>query len=308
VRDGRIAAVRIGVDTHPRRRDPLEAVTLPGLANAHSTAFTEPARHRPGGFRHPSGLAGVHVILRAPADPGHLQRPIRPACSEMAVAGSRRSASSTSPPRPTAAPRTPTPTPGEPLIAAARSRIRITLSTPLPLPRPSPEAPQPPTSSASRRKRGRLGRRRSLLKETGSRKDRLPPVHSYGAVPARELATWRAGPRSGGPRLHVQLIRADGRRTTLPTQPRRPPTRLHSPTTGCLGPRTKASRTPPHGTSDIALLGLDGTGTCMCPTHGTRFGDGTARRGASNERLTPSPSAPTASAPPSSTCSKRPER
>lgn len=39
VHDGRITAVRTGVDTPPPGAETLRGLTLPGLANAHSHAF-----------------------------------------------------------------------------------------------------------------------------------------------------------------------------------------------------------------------------------------------------------------------------
>jgi len=88
VEDGRIASVETGISGPPRGARPLEGVTIPGLANAHSHAFQRALRGR---TQHGTGSFWTwrDQMYRAAErlDPASYHALARAAYAEMALAG-----------------------------------------------------------------------------------------------------------------------------------------------------------------------------------------------------------------------------
>ncbi|MFH9553709.1 formimidoylglutamate deiminase [Streptomyces sp. NPDC017435] len=275
VTEGRISAVRTGVDTPPPGAEILRGLTLPGLANAHSHAFHRALR---GTVQVGSGTFWTwREVMYSVADrltPDTYHQLARAVYAEMALAGItavgefhylHHARGGTPYADPNAM--------GEALIeAAAEAGIRITLLDTAYL---SAGFGQPPTAHQLRFSDGDAdawAERCSLLKERDHARIGAA-VHSVRAVPAGQLATVASWAEERRAPLHVHLSEQTAENDACLAAHGRTPTQLLAQH-GVLGPRTTGVHNTHLTDEDITLLGRSGTGTCMCPTTERDLADG----------------------------------
>ncbi|WP_340378368.1 formimidoylglutamate deiminase [Streptomyces sp. SS7] len=275
VTDGRITAVRTGVDSPPPGAEILRGLTLPGLANAHSHAFHRALR---GTVQVGSGTFWTwREIMYSVADrltPDTYHALARAVYAEMALAGItavgefhylHHAPGGTPYADPNAM--------GEALIeAAADAGIRITLLDTAYL---SSGFGQPPNAHQLRFSDGSAdawAERCSLLKERDHARIGAA-IHSVRAVPAEQLATVAGWAGERGAPLHVHLSEQTAENEACHEVHGCTPTQLLA-LHGVLGPRTTGVHNTHLTAEDISLLGGSGTGTCMCPTTERDLADG----------------------------------
>ncbi|MFJ7208753.1 formimidoylglutamate deiminase [Streptomyces sp. NPDC098789] len=275
VEDGRIAALRTGVDAPPPGAEVLRGLTLPGLANAHSHAFHRALR---GTVQVGSGTFWTwrELMYKAAQNltPENYFALARAVYAEMALAGItavgefhyvHHAPGGAAYADPNAM--------GEALIeAAAAAGIRITLLDTAYLSAGFGEAPQPHqlrfsdgTADAWAERVGALKPREHALIGAA--------VHSVRAVPAEQLATVAAWAAERRAPLHVHLSEQTAENDACLAAHGRTPTQLLADH-GVLGPRTTGVHNTHLTDADIALLGGTSTGTCMCPTTERDLADG----------------------------------
>ncbi|MFE6826749.1 formimidoylglutamate deiminase [Streptomyces sp. NPDC057690] len=275
VADGRITAVRTGVDTPPPGAETLRGLTLPGLANAHSHAFHRALR---GTVQVGSGTFWTwREVMYSVADrltPDTYHRLARAVYAEMALAGItavgefhylHHAPGGTPYADPNAM--------GEALIeAAAEAGVRITLLDTAYL---SAGFGQPPDAHQLRFSDGDAdawAERCSLLKERDHARIGAA-IHSVRAVPAGQLATVARWAEERRAPLHVHLSEQTAENDACRAAHGRTPTQLLAEH-GVLGPRTTGVHNTHLTDEDITLLGRSATGTCMCPTTERDLADG----------------------------------
>ncbi|GHF77443.1 formimidoylglutamate deiminase [Streptomyces griseosporeus] len=275
VADGRITAVREGVDAPPPGAEVLRGLTLPGLANAHSHAFHRALR---GTVQVGSGTFWTwREVMYSVADrltPDTYHALARAVYAEMALAGVtavgefhyvHHAPGGTPYADPNAM--------GEALIAAAaEAGIRITLLDTCYLSAGFGEAPNRHQQRFSDGSAEDWAARCSLLKEHDHARIGTA-IHSVRAVPAGQLATVAAWAEERRAPLHVHLSEQTAENDACLAAHGRTPTRLLADH-GVLGPRTTGVHNTHLTDEDIALLGGSGTGTCMCPTTERDLADG----------------------------------
>lgn len=275
VTDGRITAVREGVDAPPPGAEVLRGLTLPGLANAHSHAFHRALR---GTVQVGSGTFWTwREVMYSVADrltPDTYHALARAVYAEMALAGItavgefhyvHHAPGGTPYADPNAM--------GEALIAAAaEAGIRITLLDTCYLSAGFGEAPNRHQLRFSDGSAEDWAARCSLLKEHDHARIGAA-IHSVRAVPADQLATVAAWAEERRAPLHVHLSEQTAENDACRAAHGRTPTRLLADH-GVLGPRTTGVHNTHLTDDDIALLGGSGTGTCMCPTTERDLADG----------------------------------
>ncbi|MEU9185246.1 formimidoylglutamate deiminase [Streptomyces sp. NPDC048484] len=278
--DGRIAAVRTGVDSPPPGAEILRGLTLPGLANAHSHAFHRALR---GTVQVGSGTFWTwREIMYSVADrltPDTYHALARAVYAEMALAGVtavgefhyvHHAPGGTPYADPNAM--------GEALVeAAAEAGIRITLLDTAYLAAGLLDARggQPPNRHQLRFSDGTAvawATRCSVLKDRDHARIGAA-IHSVRAVPAGQLATVARWAEERGAPLHVHLSEQTAENDACLAAHGCTPTRLLADH-GVLGPRTTGVHNTHLTDEDIALLGHSGTGTCMCPTTERDLADG----------------------------------
>ncbi|MFI6940198.1 formimidoylglutamate deiminase [Streptomyces sp. NPDC050418] len=273
--DGRIAAVRTGVDSPPADAFVLRGLTVPGLANAHSHAFHRALR---GTVQVGSGTfwtwREVMYQVASRLTPDSYFRLARAVYAEMALAGITAVGEfhylhHAPGGRPYDDPNAM----GEALIAAAgEAGVRLTLLDTAYLSSgfgAAPDVHQQRFSDGSAE--AWAARVSSLKPRDGVRLGAA--IHSVRAVPAGELGTVAEWARSQGAPLHVHLSEQTAENEACLAAHGCTPTELLA-SHGVLG----ASTTGVHNThltpADITLLGSSGTGTCMCPTTERDLADG----------------------------------
>ncbi|MEV5492585.1 formimidoylglutamate deiminase [Streptomyces bobili] len=275
VADGRIAAVRTGVDAPPSGAEILRGLTLPGLANAHSHAFHRALR---GTVQVGSGTFWTwREVMYSVADrltPQTYHQLARAVYAEMALAGItavgefhyvHHAPGGTRYADPNAM--------GEALIeAAAEAGIRITLLDTAYLSSGFGQAPNAHQLRFSDGDADAWAERCSLLKERDHARIGAA-IHSVRAVPAGQLATVARWAEERGAPLHVHLSEQTAENDACREAHGRTPTQLLAEH-GVLGERTTGVHNTHLTDEDIALLGRSGTGTCMCPTTERDLADG----------------------------------
>ncbi|MEV6988086.1 formimidoylglutamate deiminase [Streptomyces sp. NPDC093228] len=275
VSDGRVTAVRTGVEAPPPGAEILRGLTLPGLANAHSHAFHRALR---GVVQVGSGTFWTwREVMYSVADrltPETYHALARAVYAEMALAGVtavgefhylHHAPGGTPYADPNAM--------GEALIdAAAEAGIRITLLDAAYL---SSGFGQPPNHHQLRFSDGtaeRWAERSSDLKERAHARIGAA-VHSVRAVPAGQLATVARWAEERRAPLHVHLSEQTAENDACHRAHGCTPTRLLADH-GVLGPRTTGVHNTHLTDEDIRLIGAGSTGTCMCPTTERDLADG----------------------------------
>ncbi|MFD8011337.1 formimidoylglutamate deiminase [Streptomyces sp. NPDC058955] len=273
--DGRIAAVRTGVDTPPPGAVVLRGFTIPGLANAHSHAFHRALR---GTVQVGSGtfwtwrevMYGVAQRLT----PDSYFALARAVYAEMALAGItavgefhylHHAPGGTPYDDPNAM--------GEALIAAAREAgIRITLLDTAYLSSGFGAAPEHHQLRFSDGTAEKWAERVSALKDRDGVRVGAA-IHSVRAVPADQLSTVARWAEERRAPLHVHLSEQTAENEACHAAHGVTPTRLLADH-GVLGPRTTGVHNTHMTDADIALVGATSTGTCMCPTTERDLADG----------------------------------
>ncbi|MFF4188018.1 formimidoylglutamate deiminase [Streptomyces sp. NPDC001691] len=273
--DGRISAVRTGVEAPPPGAVVLRGFTVPGLANAHSHAFHRALRST---VQVGSGTFWTwreimyQVASRLTPDSYHALA--RAVYAEMALAGItavgefhylHHAPGGTPYDDPNAM--------GEALIAAAADAgIRITLLDTAYLSSGFGAAPDRHQQRFSDGTAEAWAERCSALKERPHARIGAA-VHSVRAVPARELGTVARWAQERRAPLHVHLSEQTAENDACLDAYGMTPTRLLSEH-GVLGPHTTGVHNTHLTDGDIALLGTTRTGTCMCPTTERDLADG----------------------------------
>ncbi|MFF3325450.1 formimidoylglutamate deiminase [Streptomyces sp. NPDC002889] len=275
VHEGRIAAVRTGVEAPEPGATVLRGLTIPGLANAHSHAFHRALR---GTVQVGSGTfwtwREVMYQVASRLTPQTYHALARAVYAEMALAGItavgefhylHHAPGGTPYADPNAM--------GEALIAAAADAgIRITLLDTAYLSSGFGEEPNTHQLRFSDRTADAWAERAAQLKD--SELVRIgAAIHSVRAVPAAQLSTvaeWAAGRDAP---LHVHLSEQTAENDACLAAHGCTPTRLLADH-GVLGPRTTGVHNTHLTPEDIALLGGTSTGTCMCPTTERDLADG----------------------------------
>ncbi|MEU6354492.1 formimidoylglutamate deiminase [Streptomyces sp. NPDC047072] len=280
VADGRITAVRTGVENAPPGAEILRGLTLPGLANAHSHAFHRALRST---VQVGSGTFWTwREVMYATADrltPDNYHDLARAVYAEMALAGItavgefhyvHHAPGGTPYADPNAM--------GEALIAAAaEAGIRITLLDTAYLAagilnKHSGQAPDTHQLRFSDGTAEAWAERCSVLKERDHARIGAA-IHSVRAVPAAQLATVARWAEERRAPLHVHLSEQTAENDACQEAHGCTPTRLLADH-GVLGPRTTGVHNTHLTDEDIALIGGSGTGTCMCPTTERDLADG----------------------------------
>ncbi|GHA41343.1 formimidoylglutamate deiminase [Streptomyces spiroverticillatus] len=275
VSDGRITAVRKGVDTPEAGALALRGLTLPGLSNAHSHAFHRALR---GAVQVGSGTfwtwREVMYGVASRLTPDSYYALARAVYAEMALAGItsvgefhyvHHAPGGTPYADPNAM--------GAALIAAAEDAgIRLTLLDTAYL---SSGFGAPPNSHQLRFSDGtaqRWAERVSGLADSALVRHGAA-IHSVRAVPAAELATVARWAQDRGAPLHVHLSEQTAENDACQAAHGCTPTQLLADH-GVLGPGTTGVHNTHLTDADIKLLGTSGTGTCMCPTTERDLADG----------------------------------
>ncbi|MEV5279912.1 formimidoylglutamate deiminase [Streptomyces sp. NPDC051993] len=273
--DGRIAAVRTGVELPPPGAVVLRGFTVPGLANAHSHAFHRALRST---VQVGSGTFWTwrevmyQVASRLTPDSYHALA--RAVYAEMALAGVtavgefhylHHAPGGTPYDDPNAM--------GEALIAAAaEAGIRITLLDTAYLSSGFGAAPNQHQLRFSDTTAEAWAERCSALKERAHARIGAA-IHSVRAVPAGELSTVAQWAEARRAPLHVHLSEQTAENDACLDAYGLTPTQLLREH-GVLGPRTTGVHNTHLTDGDISLLGSTGTGTCMCPTTERDLADG----------------------------------
>ncbi|MBD0746551.1 formimidoylglutamate deiminase [Streptomyces sp. CBMA152] len=275
VADGRISAVRKGVEAPPPGAEALRGLTLPGLANAHSHAFHRALR---GTVQVGSGTfwtwREVMYTIASRLTPESYYALARGVYAEMALAGItavgefhylHHAPGGTPYDDPNAM--------GEALISAAQEAgIRITLLDTAYLSSGFGEAPSTHQLRFSDGNAEAWAERAALLKpRDGVRLGAA--IHSVRAVPADQLGTVAEWARERGAPLHVHLSEQVAENEACLAAHGCTPTRLLADH-GVLGERTTGVHNTHLTDEDIALIGSSATGTCMCPTTERDLADG----------------------------------
>ncbi|MEV7726768.1 formimidoylglutamate deiminase [Streptomyces sp. NPDC087917] len=273
--DGRIAAVRTGVDTPPPGAEVLRGLTLPGLANAHSHAFHRALRSlvQVGSGTFWTWRDFMYKVAQnlTPETYFDLARAVY---AEMALAGITNVGEFHYVHHaPGGAPYADPNAMGEALIeAASAAGIRITLLDTAYLASGFGEGPDhhqlrfsDGTADAWAERVGALKPREHALIGAA--------IHSVRAVPAEQLATVAAWARERRAPLHVHLSEQTAENDACLAAHGRTPTQLLADH-GVLGAHTTGVHNTHLTDTDIALLGGTGTGTCMCPTTERDLADG----------------------------------
>jgi formiminoglutamate deiminase len=276
VADGRITAVRKGVDTPPPDSVALRGLTLPGLANTHSHAFHRALRST---VQVGSGTfwtwREVMYAVASRLTPDTYHALARAVYGEMALAGITAVGEfhyvhHAPGGKPYANPHAM----GEALIAAASDAgIRLTLLDTAYLSSgfgAAPDAHQLRFSDGTAQEwaaRVSSGLVDSPYVRHGA------AIHSVRAVPADELSTVAKWAQDRDAPLHVHLSEQTAENDACQAAYGCTPTQLLADH-GVLGPRTTGVHNTHLTPADIALLGESGTGTCMCPTTERDLADG----------------------------------
>ncbi|MGW5780437.1 formimidoylglutamate deiminase [Streptomyces sp. NPDC003863] len=273
--DGRIGAVRTGVEVPPPGAVVLRGLTIPGLANAHSHAFHRALR---GTVQVGSGTfwtwREVMYTVAQRLTPDSYFALARAVYAEMALAGITsvgefhylHHAPGGSPyADPNAM--------GEALIAAAgEAGIRITLLDTAYLSSGFGAAPEQHQLRFTDGTAEKWAERVSALKEReGVRVGAA--IHSVRAVPADQLATVARWAADRSAPLHVHLSEQTAENDACLAAHGMTPTQLLAEH-GVLGARTTGVHNTHLTDEDITLLGTSTTGTCMCPTTERDLADG----------------------------------
>lgn len=273
--DGRISALRTGVETPPPGAEVLRGLTVPGLANAHSHAFHRALR---GTVQVGSGTfwtwRDFMYKVAQNLTPDSYFALARAVYAEMALAGITAVGEFHYVHHaPGGVPYADPNAMGEALIAAAaEAGIRITLLDTAYLSSGFGKAPEPHQLRFSDSTAEAWAERVSALKP---REHALigAAIHSVRAVPAGQLATVAAWAEERRAPLHVHLSEQTAENDACQAAHGRTPTELLSDH-GVLGPRTTGVHNTHLTDGDIALLGSTTTGTCMCPTTERDLADG----------------------------------
>ncbi|MEU2239632.1 formimidoylglutamate deiminase [Streptomyces sp. NPDC018338] len=275
VADGRITAVRTGVDTPPPGAVVLRGLTIPGLSNAHSHAFHRALR---GTVQVGSGTfwtwREVMYTVAQRLTPDSYFALARAVYAEMALAGItsvgefhylHHAPGGTPYADPNAM--------GEALIAAAaEAGIRITLLDTAYLSSGFGAAPEQHQLRFTDGTAEKWAERVSALKDRDGVRIGAA-IHSVRAVPADQLATVARWAQDREAPLHVHLSEQTAENDACLAAHGLTPTQLLAEH-GVLGPRTTGVHNTHLTDGDIGLLGSSTTGTCMCPTTERDLADG----------------------------------
>ncbi|MFB6631346.1 formimidoylglutamate deiminase [Streptomyces sp. NPDC056362] len=273
--DGRIAAVRTGVETPPPGAVVLRGLTIPGLANAHSHAFHRALR---GTVQVGSGTfwtwREIMYTVAQRLSPDSYFTLARAVYAEMALAGVTAVGEFHYLHHAPGGARYDDPNAmGEALIAAAgEAGIRITLLDTAYLSSGFGAAPERHQLRFTDGTAERWAERVSALKESDTVRIGAA-IHSVRAVPADQLSTVARWAQDRQAPLHVHLSEQTAENEACLAAHGMTPTRLLAEH-GVLGPRTTGVHNTHLTDEDIALIGGSATGTCMCPTTERDLADG----------------------------------
>ncbi|MBO8190453.1 formimidoylglutamate deiminase [Streptomyces oryzae] len=278
---GRLGAIRTGVQTPPPGAVPLRGLTLPGLANAHSHAFHRALR---GTVQVGSGTfwtwRDTMYQTASLLTPDSYYALARAVYAEMALAGItcvgefhylHHAPGGERYDDPNAM--------SHALVAAAADAgIRITLLDTAYLASGIGRKGrgEPPTRQQLRFSDGTAeawAERAAAFRPDGDHVRVGAAVHSVRAVPARELRTVAEWAEQRKAPLHVHLSEQTAENEACESVHGLTPTALLAEH-GVLGPRTTAVHATHLTTDDIRAVGGSGTGVCMCPTTERDLADG----------------------------------
>ncbi|MFD9611506.1 formimidoylglutamate deiminase [Streptomyces sp. NPDC059083] len=273
--DGRVEAVRTGVETPPPGAVVLRGLTVPGLANAHSHAFHRALR---GTVQVGSGTfwtwREIMYTVAQRLTPDSYFTLARAVYAEMALAGITAVGEFHYLHHAPGGARYDDPNAmGEALIAAAgEAGIRITLLDTAYLSSGFGAAPERHQLRFTDGTAERWAERVSALKESDTVRIGAA-IHSVRAVPADQLSTVARWAQDRQAPLHVHLSEQTAENEACLAAHGMTPTRLLAEH-GVLGPRTTGVHNTHLTDEDIALIGGSATGTCMCPTTERDLADG----------------------------------
>ncbi|MFJ6580522.1 formimidoylglutamate deiminase [Streptomyces sp. NPDC091368] len=273
--DGRVEAVRTGVETPPPGAVVLRGLTIPGLANAHSHAFHRALR---GTVQVGSGTfwtwREIMYTVAQRLTPDSYFTLARAVYAEMALAGITAVGEFHYLHHAPGGARYDDPNAmGEALIAAAgEAGIRITLLDTAYLSSGFGAAPERHQLRFTDGTAERWAERVSALKESDTVRIGAA-IHSVRAVPADQLSTVARWAQDRQAPLHVHLSEQTAENEACLAAHGMTPTRLLAEH-GVLGPHTTGVHNTHLTDEDIALIGGSATGTCMCPTTERDLADG----------------------------------
>ena len=276
VEEGRIAAVEAGVDVAPPGARPLEGLTIPGLANAHSHAFQRALRGR---TQHGTGSFWTWreqmYRLAERIDPDSYLALARATYAEMALAGVTTVGEFHYLHHPPGGGRYDDPNEmGRVLMAAAaEAGVRITLLDACYLHGGIGEGPE---GAQLRFSDGGVDKWAERVDELGEAEDSArvgAAVHSMRAVDPEAAAVVARWARERERPLHAHVSEQPAENAACLEAYGRTPTALLAD-----GGALEASFTAVHAThlddADVALLGGAGACCCVCPTTERDLADG----------------------------------
>jgi formiminoglutamate deiminase len=279
--DGRLGAVRTGVDTPPPGAVPLRGFTLPGMANAHSHAFHRALR---GTVQVGSGTfwtwRDTMYQTAARLTPDSYFALAKAAYAEMALAGITCVGEFHYLHHAPGGERYDDPNAMSHALvaAAAEAGVRLTLLDTAYLAsgigrRGRGEAPTRQQRRFSDGTAEAWAERVSAFRPEGTHVRVGAAIHSVRAVQATELGTVAAWSEERGAPLHVHLSEQTAENDVCERAHGLTPTALLAEN-GVLGPRTTAVHATHLTDDDIRRIGTSGTGVCMCPTTERDLADG----------------------------------
>jgi formiminoglutamate deiminase len=264
--DGRLAAVRTGVDRAPPGATALVGLVIPGLVDAHSHAFHRALRGRAAGGDFWAWRSGMYALVDR-LDPDALVALAAAAFGELVLAGVTTVHEFHYLHQPAGMD-------DAVCEAARRAGIRLVLLDTCYLRAGfTGEALDPVQRRFSDGDVERWAARAEKVAAANPDVTVGAAAHSVRAVDPPSLGAVAAWARDRGVPLHLHLSEQPAENDACLAATGRTPTQL-AHDRGVLGPATTAVHCTHVTTGDVALLGESGTAACLCPTTERDLADG----------------------------------
>jgi formiminoglutamate deiminase len=264
--DGRLAAVRTGVEHAPPAATGLAGLVLPGLVDTHSHAFHRALRGHAAGGDFWAWRSGMYALVDR-LDPGTLAALAAAAFGELLLAGVTTVHEFHYLHHPAGM--------DDAVVEAARrAGIRLVLLDTCYLRAGFGGEPLDPVQA--RFSDGDVERWAARADKVAAAHPDVTvaaAIHSVRAVDPRSLGAVAGWARDRGVPLHLHLSEQPAENQACLAATGRTPTQL-AHDRGVLGPGTTAVHCTHVTAGDIALLGASGTAACLCPTTERDLADG----------------------------------
>ena len=264
--DGRLAAVRTGVEQPPPAATGLAGLVLPGLVDSHSHAFHRALRGHAAGGDFWAWRSGMYALVDR-LDPGTLAALAAAAFGELLLAGVTTVHEFHYLHRPAGM--------DDAVVEAARrAGIRLVLLDTCYLRAGFGGEPLDPVQA--RFSDGDVERWAARADKVAAAHPDVvvgAAIHSVRALDPPSLGAVAGWARDRGVPLHLHLSEQPAENQACLAATGRTPTQL-AHDRGVLGPGTTAVHCTHVTAGDIALLGASGTAACLCPTTERDLADG----------------------------------